>query len=514
MQAAKGVGNLDSMDKFINSQSQTGKENELEDQNDQVIRLQRYIGQLVQAKTLCDNRLRYLDRSNRMAGGPSKEAGVNESQYYEAPMSNTMMGQQVISLAFDAIMNSPFSRRYFYSYLEKHGKRGENAVKNNREQRPFAKSLTPPYHDLLGFWAAVEELKNSDKKVWHQLATEIFYTYINKPQDPWKVIKITRSDLKRIESFLVGDSGPDVFYSIQCQVLSTLEQEHYPAFLVSETCYTMLEDAQENGITLCEGNGGFVKSTNDTLVDFVTNEKLEVGNQVDGTGSQSVPSSGVWKDDTSVVDRMCPNSATSGLNTTAESILLNDHSSFAKSHLEHIGERLQNKTQALKALKSSLKPDSKVLTKLSDEVETLRSDRLEVEHHLLRMEAWSENLSHWRAHIQSVNHIEEDEILQVSIIVYVPTDSKSRISYARSNQQKKFDELSQFSETPSLFADSYPSNTMHKHAASALPTSWVCIKEVSDFHCLRRELIPYVSWIKVLCIFSHEYKHTFHSTYY
>ena len=35
--------------------------------------------------------------------------------------------------------------------------------------------------DLLGFWAAVEELREADKTLWHQLATEIFYTYINKP---------------------------------------------------------------------------------------------------------------------------------------------------------------------------------------------------------------------------------------------------------------------------------------------------------------------------------------------
>ena len=55
----------------------------------------------------------------------------------------------------------------------------------------------------------------------------------------------------------------------------------------------------------------------------------------------------------------------------------------------------------------------KVLTKLSKEVETLISDRHEVQQHLLRMEAWSENLSYWRTHIQSVNYLEEDDILQV-----------------------------------------------------------------------------------------------------
>ena len=45
-------------------------------------------------------------------------------------------------------------------------------------------------------------------------------------------------------------------------------------------------------------------------------------------------------------------------------VSFSEHSSLAKSQLEYIGERLQNKVQALKALKSSLKPDSKVLKML------------------------------------------------------------------------------------------------------------------------------------------------------
>ena len=54
-----------------------------------------------------------------------------------------------------------------------------------------------------------------------------------------------------------------------------------------------------------------------------------------------------------------------------------------------------------------------MLTKLSEEVERLISDRYEVQQHLLRMEAWSENLSFWRTHIQSVHYHDENDILQV-----------------------------------------------------------------------------------------------------
>ena len=81
--------------------------------------------------------------------------------------------------------------------------------------------------DLLGFWIAVEELKEAEKTLWHQLATEIFYTFINKPV---KVIKVEKSKLKQIEAFLLGDSNPEIFHVIQNEVTQTLEStvsSHY-----------------------------------------------------------------------------------------------------------------------------------------------------------------------------------------------------------------------------------------------------------------------------------------------
>merc|ERR1712029_270970 len=103
--------------------------------------------------------------------------------------------------------------------------------------------------DLLGFWTAVEELKEAEKKLWHQLATEIFYTFINKPA---KVIQVEKSKLKQIEAFLLGDSNPDIFHVIQSEVTQTLETIYYPAFIISDLCYKMLEDAYEGNITIAE----------------------------------------------------------------------------------------------------------------------------------------------------------------------------------------------------------------------------------------------------------------------
>lgn len=37
-----------------------------------------------------------------------------------------------------------------------------------------------------------------------------------------------------MESFLLGDKGPDVFYEVQEDVVKVLEEKYYPSFLVSE----------------------------------------------------------------------------------------------------------------------------------------------------------------------------------------------------------------------------------------------------------------------------------------
>ena len=147
-------------------------------------------------------------------------------------------------------------------------------------------------------------------------------------------------------------------------MLETLGQEHYPAFLVSETCYKMLEDAQENGITLSEAKSGFVKpkSRATSIVDLVTSRKLDQRHRNDERGEYDVAidSPGLWNELTNDKER----NQSGNLGPTAESLLVDDHTNFAKSHLEHIGERLLNKTQALKALKSSLKPESKACTNI------------------------------------------------------------------------------------------------------------------------------------------------------
>lgn len=65
-------------------------------------------------------------------------------------------------------------------------------------------------------------------------------------------------------------------------------------------------------------------------------------------------------------------------------------------------EKLENKNHALDALKSSLKPDSKLLTILDKEVDWLKMEKRQLEAHLSRTEIWGEHLGKWRAIVQSV----------------------------------------------------------------------------------------------------------------
>ena len=334
-------------------------------------------------------------------------------------------------------MGSALTRRSFYTFLQDEGQ-----------------------HDLLGFWSAVEELRHADRTLWHQLATEAFYGYVNKPSDDGAGVQVSRPVLKRIEAFLVGDSpSPDVFFYLQESVAATLREQHFPAFVASPKCRRMIEETAAAGIALgepesCPEGSETSKGKTDASA---------------GAATPSVPP-----------DYSGP-------------------SGFAKSHLESVSEKLQNKLQALTALRRSLKPDSKVLSKLQAEVDSLNAERKEVNLHIERTESWAEHLGKWRCHVKSVEHGTagtsgnggagggggcssgsgghggvgdgEKEGLVAVLIVHLPQEHHLR---EQQRQQENKDEESSNRYT------------------------WTCVRKVADLHALHRDLVPYVSWIKSL----------------
>jgi len=239
------------------------------------------------------------------------------------------------------ILNTAVGRRYFTLFLE-----------------PLKASA------LIGFYLAVEEIKHAHKSASHQLGTEIFYTYIRVPKSE---IQIDKHERKLIETFLLGDAEPDIFYDIQRNVLRTLEEKYYPPFVLSDQ-YRQLKEALDSN-----------EIADPTLLMCHT-----IGDVQEPLADEQP-------------------GAADGLNGGAGGAIdVAAHTSYARRKLEQIQERIDKKNQALDALKYSVKPESKVLTILEKEMEWLKSEKRQTEAHLRRTDAWTEHLGKWKATIQSV----------------------------------------------------------------------------------------------------------------
>nr|CAD7595801.1 unnamed protein product [Timema genevievae] len=300
--------------------------------------LKRYINQLSQAKGATEKRLKVL----RGSGYPVEEA-------VEA---STMIDTETILLT--SILENLMSRRYFTQYLEQVGSQ-----------------------PLIGYWGAVEELRISDKSNWHQLGAEIFYTYINTPSPE---IKVDKPVLKRMEGFLLGDNGPEVFYEVQEDVVKTLEEKFYPAFLTHEL-YQKMQSALEE------------------------------------TSENNALSSGKWK---TIYEK--PPSVHLNRDSNLDLQVIGSLVSYESDALNYLT------IEALQALRMSLKPESRVLVVLEKEVERLEGEKRQLEAHLTRTEVWGEHLGQWRASVQSAEISEDKECPQFVLVVHIledETDSES-----------------------------------------------------------------------------------------
>ncbi|XP_055841813.1 sorting nexin-25 isoform X1 [Episyrphus balteatus] len=295
------------------------------------VRLKRYVQQLTFAKQQCEkNLLKFGWKGNN---------------------SNDM------NLTLTDILNTSVGRRYLTIFLEPH-----------------------KASSWVGFYLAVEDMKHAPKSQWHHMGTEIFYTYIRLPKPE---IKIEKSDRKLIETFLLGDAGPDIFYQIQANVVKTLEDKYFPPFLLSEQ-YLQLKDALNSE-------------------DF----KDPTLNISDGQDEQNTSSE------------------------TENQMDVATHTTYARKKLEQIQDRLDKKSLALDALKYSVKPESKVLIILEKEMEWLRNEKRQTEAHLRRTDAWSDHIGKWKATIQSLEVSDEKESLQFMVLVHVDEDINNPTNYCK-----------------------------------------------------------------------------------
>ncbi|KAL6259029.1 hypothetical protein P5V15_008952 [Pogonomyrmex californicus] len=293
-------------------------------------KLKRYISQLTYAKNTCECHMQTLGWD----GYPRQDTEICDAA--------EIAEGRIVPL--QAILDNVIGRRYLSQFLEQVASQG-----------------------LIGYWAAVQELRAAERSNWHQLGAEIFYTYIRSSTAEIKVDKNIR---KRMEAFLLGDTGPNVFYEVQDNVVKTLQEKYYPSFLVSEP-YKNMQEALLN-----ERAEGLV-------------EDREI---VDGTLSES------------------------------STLLVGERSNYARSKLDQLHEKLNNKMQALQALKSSLKPESKVLSILAKEVEWLQGEKRQLEAHLNHTEMWAEHLGHWRADVQSAEMPDNGDPPQFVLVVHMAED--------------------------------------------------------------------------------------------
>ncbi|XP_069965962.1 sorting nexin-25 isoform X1 [Bactrocera oleae] len=355
------------------------------------VRLKRYVQQLTFAKAQCEKNL--------------SKYGWNGNYTSD------------VDLSLIEVLSTAVGRRYLTLFLE-----------------PLKASA------LVGFYLAVEELKHSHKSAWHQLGTEIFYTYIRVPKPE---IQIDKHERKLIETFLLGDTGPDIFYDIQKNILKSLEEKYYASFVLSEQ-YRQLREAL---------NSDDFKDP--TLL-------LRTINGSDATADES-------------------NTALEGADGANTALDVAAHTSYARRKLEQLQERIDKKSQALDALKCSVKPESKVLQILEKEMEWLKNEKRQTETHLKRTDAWTEHLGKWKATLQSVEVrgiSDEKESLQFMILVHVDEDINMPRAAENSSSSGKAGGL--------------------QARPGAISSGWVVMRSLNQVHELQRKLRHVNSNIKSL----------------
>lgn len=269
--------------------------------------------------------------------------------------------------------------------------------------------------NLVEFYTSVEEMKSASKTKIHQIGAEIFYAFIR----PNFEIKLDKQEQKKLEGFLLGDDSNyhEVFFEIQKKVFDLLEEKYYQPFMHSEEYKKMItsigtEDASN------------ISSTSFLKTNFDGNSTLDGHDDYD-----------------------------------TEMDLAN-HSTYAKNKLEQLQERLKTKKSALEALKSSLKPDSHILSILEKEIENLKNEKRQLESHLVRTEVWTSNLGKWRAQVENVNIPESKDTPEFLIVVQAEEMPREATEEDNFEQEEN------------------------------ISSGWVVLRTLDDFHELHKKIRP------------------------
>ncbi|XP_052089463.1 sorting nexin-25-like isoform X1 [Mytilus californianus] len=233
---------------------------------------------------------------------------------------------------------------------------------------------------LMGFWNSVEKLKNMDKKLQHHQASEIYQQYIASSNS---IVKLDKTIIKGMEAFMLGNQGPEKFYEGQVTIEHILQTQHYPSFLVSDIYNRYVRSLED----------GTLDAKSDSAKDYLLFEPKDHFVDPEDEDEEMFAS----------------------------------QSYEAQARLQQLDEKIENKTQALHAMratKTTAADDSKkekVEKEIEKELENLEMEKRMREAHILRTRTWIENQGQWRVHVYGAELVEEQDkkILVYVLVVYL-----------------------------------------------------------------------------------------------
>ncbi|KAI1301252.1 Sorting nexin-25 [Halotydeus destructor] len=301
--------------------------------------LTRYINQLRFAKKLCESRIKALSANQVNADGSSKHLPNPHK---------TIFG-------FSVIMNNEKARQYFIKFLE-------NTVQN----RPSASEKTSMY--LVQFWELVDQMRRVESVRQFEIANDLlFHSYfLNSIKNH---IRFPTDVLRGMESFTMGNTGPESFYQTQKVVYRIMEERYYPLFIVSKDYDSMVQQGEEIGL----------------------NRPVEL---------ESLAQRNVEK----------PHNESLISSTDTEPTVIDEHVHHAKKSSKKLRKTLCDKQDALTALKKSTdftsKPvtdnDSKRIFKLEKEVKEIQQEIHQTDNHVQKSQLWHRYLHRWKAELYSI----------------------------------------------------------------------------------------------------------------
>ncbi|ELU04949.1 hypothetical protein CAPTEDRAFT_89225 [Capitella teleta] len=229
---------------------------------------------------------------------------------------------------------------------------------------------------LLGFWTSVENMKLANKRNWHHMATEIFQMFVT-PSVSHVKNHLQRSTVRHMEAFMMGDKGPEAFWRAQTEISTIMEETHYPSFILSDIYhqYIMNYDEEEDNVN--------------------SEPTLPAGSPL--------------------------RNATFCETTSMRTRRITLHSNYAQEKLQDLDEKILNKTQALKALKSQRSEPriQRLMEDIQRETMLYHQERQVLVSHIERTDLWAVNLGRWRAIIHNSRGVMQEDCRHPSFLIVV-----------------------------------------------------------------------------------------------